>query len=138
MVSIHSICNINKLETIQRRTARFVLNDYSSVTAMLSRLSWHPLQIRRSSLKLTMFYKIINQLVNIRVTYLKETSHCSRKHSHCYQQKQARIEAFANSFSPSAIKLWSYITAVALPISPEVEKTSRVKLPCSTSHTLSS
>jgi len=35
-------CNINKAEVIQRHAARFVLNDYSqysSVTAMLDRLS---------------------------------------------------------------------------------------------------
>ena len=89
--SPYTLCNINKAEAIQRRAARFVLNDYSwysSVTAMLDRLSWNTLQKRRSSLKLVMFFKIINQLVDIPVTqYLKETSRSSRKHNHRYQQR---------------------------------------------------
>ena len=104
----YTLCNINKVEAIQRRAARFVLNDYlqfSSVTAMLSKLSWHPLRLRRSSLKLIMFY--INHLVNIPFTHLNETCRYSRKHSCCYQQKHARIEAYANSFFPSTIKLWN-------------------------------
>ena len=99
--SPYTICNINKVEAIQRCAARFVLNDnsrYSSVTAMLSRLSWHTLKTRRSSLKLIMFFKIINQLVDIPVTNLKESCRCSRKQSHCYQQKQTRIEAYAIPF----------------------------------------
>ena len=78
---------------------------------MLDRLSWNTLQKRRSSLKLVMFFKIINQLVDIPVTqYLKETSRSSRKHNHRYQQLPARIEAYANSFFPSTIKLWNNLT----------------------------
>ena len=74
---------------------------------MFNRLSWQPLQIRRSSLKLIMFYKIVNQLVDIPSRHLKETCRCSRKHSQCYQQMQTRIDAYANSFFPSIIKLWN-------------------------------
>ena len=88
-----------------------MLNDYfkySSVTGMLNRLSWQPLQICRSSLKPIMFYKIINQIVDIPSRhYLKETYRCSRKHNHCYQQMETRIDAYANSFFPSTIKLWN-------------------------------
>ena len=108
--SPYTICNINKVEAIQRCATRFVLSDYSrysSVTAMLSRLSWHSLKIHKSSLKLITFYEIINQLVDIPVTSLKESCHCSRKHGHCYQQKQTRIKAYTNSFFPSSIKLWN-------------------------------
>ena len=50
--SPYTLCNINEIEATQRRAARFVLNDsfkYSSVTDMLNKLSWQPLQIRRSS-----------------------------------------------------------------------------------------
>ena len=111
MVSIYSLYNINKIEATQRRAARFVLNDYFkyfSVTDMLNRLSRQPLQIRRSSIKLIMLYKIVNLLVDIRSRhYLKETCCCSRKHSHCYQQMQTRIDAYANCFFPSTIKLWN-------------------------------
>jgi len=79
---------------------------------MLDRLFWHtPLQKCRSLLKLVMYFKIINQLVDIPATqYLKETRCSSRKHNHCYQQSHARIEAHANSFFPSTIKLWNNLT----------------------------
>ena len=46
--------DILKLESVQRRSARFVLNDYarlSSVTNMLQRLGWSTLEQRRNSLK---------------------------------------------------------------------------------------
>ena len=50
---------------IQRRSARFVYNDFartSSVTSMLNNLNWPRalLQQRRDIAKVIMFYKIIN------------------------------------------------------------------------------
>ena len=72
---------------------------------MLNRLSWQPLQIRRSSLKLIMFYKIVNQLVDIPSRHLKETCRCSRKHSvinRCKQELMPMQIPF-----PSTIKLWN-------------------------------
>ena len=45
--SPYTICNINKIEAIQRRAARFVFKDFgrlSSVTSMLCKLSWPTLQ----------------------------------------------------------------------------------------------
>ena len=58
--------------------------------------------------KLLMFYRIINQLVDISsVSHLKKTIHSSRRHDCCYQQLPTRIEAYANSFFPSTIKLWN-------------------------------
>ena len=54
--------DIQTLEKIQRRAARWVMKDYSrysSVTAMLHELNWPPLQLRRKINRLQMFYKII-------------------------------------------------------------------------------
>ena len=53
--------HVNKLESIQRQAARFVLHDYrreSSVTAMLSSLGWDTLQNRRLLSQCEMIYKI--------------------------------------------------------------------------------
>ena len=53
------------LEKVQRRAARFVLNDYShhsSVTNMLSRLQWDSLEFRRKKSRLHMLYKSIHGL----------------------------------------------------------------------------
>ena len=66
---LYACSNINKIVATQRRSARFVLNDYfkySSVTNTLNRRSWQLLQICRSSLKLMyMFDKIVNEIVDI-------------------------------------------------------------------------
>ena len=53
--------NINKLEMVQRRAARFVKGDYdmtSSVTTIPNELGWDTLQERRQHAKATMFYRI--------------------------------------------------------------------------------
>ena len=60
--------NIDKLEMIQRRAARWTPNNYStyvSVTEMLQSLSWRSLEQRRSHSRLCLFYKIIYYLVAI-------------------------------------------------------------------------
>ena len=52
---------ITKLESVQRRGARFVSNDYrwtSSVSKMLTKLNWNPLEHRRRASRLTMLHKI--------------------------------------------------------------------------------
>ena len=48
--------NISKLEMVQRRAARFALNDfsrYSSVSRMLNQLGWPMLKQRRNEAKVT-------------------------------------------------------------------------------------
>ena len=53
--------NIDKLEAVQRRAARFVTSNYSytsSVTAMMETLNWNTLHARRNILRLIMFYTI--------------------------------------------------------------------------------
>ena len=60
--------HIKKLEMVQRRAARFVTNRFhntSSVSDMLEHLKWDTLEARRCKLQLTMFYKIVNNIVDI-------------------------------------------------------------------------
>ena len=60
--------DINKLESVQRRAARSVTQDYrytSSVTAMLKDLNWHPLDQRRIDSRLVLMYKATYDLVAI-------------------------------------------------------------------------
>ena len=55
----HTRCDIDKLETVQRRAARFVMSDYnrtSSVTAMLHNLNWNTLYSRRRTSRLFFLY----------------------------------------------------------------------------------
>ena len=55
--------DINKLEMIQRRSARYVTNRYhntSSVETMLQQLKWPTLEERRKKARLTLLYKVAN------------------------------------------------------------------------------
>ena len=57
-----------KLETIQRRAARFFTRDYhrtTSVAGLLSRLEWRILEERRRRAGLTLLFKIKNNMVGI-------------------------------------------------------------------------
>ena len=64
----YSIQSIKKLEMVQRRAARYATNRYrntSRVTDMLDNLEWETLESRRTKIQLEMFFKIINDLVDI-------------------------------------------------------------------------
>ena len=64
----HTKLNIDNLEMIQSKGARFVCCDfrrYSSVTEMLQRLQWESLQARRKACKLVVMYKTTNNLVDL-------------------------------------------------------------------------
>ena len=78
----HEKQDINKLEMIQRRGARFVKHNYHnrfSVTDMLNDLKWRSLENRRRDARLTMFYKIINHQVAINPeNYLQRPKRQSR------------------------------------------------------------
>jgi len=73
---------IDKIEMIQWRAARWVMNDYhltSSISDMLSTLKWPSLQRCRLHSRLSMFYKFINEhalLINIPEHYNPRISAC--------------------------------------------------------------
>ena len=58
--------DINKIENIQRRAARFVKNYYSRQSSVISKmndLNWQPLSERRRDQRPSLFFKIVNGLV---------------------------------------------------------------------------
>ena len=60
--------DIDLLEKVQRRSARWVKSDYkwtSSVTNLLTELKWAELKTRRKDIRLSFLYKIINSKVEI-------------------------------------------------------------------------
>ena len=64
----YTIGDINKLERIQQRAARFITGDYKSrekgsVTKILNDLKLENLQLRRTSLRLVFLYKVVEGLV---------------------------------------------------------------------------
>ena len=107
----HTQKNINKLEMLQRRYARFVFNDYqrtSSVTSMLQQLQWPTLQERRAQYKLVMVYRCVNFLVDIPPAYLAPSPMVSKRgHSQMIIVPFARTLAYQRSFFPDTIRMWN-------------------------------
>ena len=75
--------DIDKLEAVQRRAARFISNDYgrkSSVTTMMEKLQPTPLYDRRREHRIIMMYRTINGLVAIPLEQLAERN-STRNHT---------------------------------------------------------
>ena len=106
--------NINKLEMVQRRAARFVKGDYdrsSSVTTMLNELGWDTLQERRQHAKAKMFYRIVYGLVCVPTTpfLIPATVSATRGHSMKFLVPQSSVNAHMYSFFPSTTRLWNQL-----------------------------
>ena len=119
--SPHTKKNIQILEAVQRRAARFVKNDYSnfsSVTAMMQDLEWPTLEERRWVIKVTMLFKILNDIVCIPADqYLVSISITGRRHQQRLKLKQDpffNVNAYMNSFFPSAIDTWNKLPDTAI------------------------
>ena len=68
----HTNVNIQRLEAVQRRAARFCFNNispYSSVTNMLESLDLQSLQTRRNIAKLIIMYKMIIEIYTFPPTH---------------------------------------------------------------------
>ena len=105
--------NISKLEAVQRRTARWVKHDYgqtSSVTEMMQSLHWHRLDQRRIDNKLSLMYKITNNLIAIPISdFLIPLVRPSRHyHPLSYRLITATTDYYNFSFFPRAVlELWN-------------------------------
>ena len=106
--------DIARLERVQRRAARFVLNDHkalSSVTSMVSQLGWKPLAERRREYRLSLHYQIINGLVAIPAdTHL----HFNTRNKRISNSKSLKLpicttDTFRHSFFPATIRDWNLL-----------------------------
>jgi len=108
----HTRKNIVHLESIQRRAARFVSNDYghqSSVTKMMKRLNWRPLNERRRDHRLAFFHKVIIEQVAVPQNQLQLKSRPQRHAKNTMQLKEpfADTEVYRQSFFPRTIRDWN-------------------------------
>ncbi|KAK3097903.1 hypothetical protein FSP39_014294 [Pinctada imbricata] len=106
----HTKTNINQLEMVQRRAARFVTGDYhrtSSVSTMLQQLQWPTLQERRITSRAVMMFRIVNNLVDVPITYLTPTAVTVRGHNQRFLVPYARTEVYQHSFFPGATRIWN-------------------------------
>jgi len=112
----YHLTNINKIEMIHHRAARFVLNRpwrrnmQDSVTEMLTSLEWPPLQLHRKFARLTLLYKIIHNLTEIPSSYLPTLlpvtitrSNHDQKFLHYYTS----IDNYKYSFFPRTVPEWN-------------------------------
>lgn len=102
----------NRIEMVQRRAARYVVNRYhntSSVTSMLEELKWPTLEERRQRARLVLMYKIVNGLVKIDATdRLVQPSRLSRNMGqHSFQIPSCNTIIRKESFYPRTIRDWN-------------------------------
>ena len=104
-------CDIEILEAVQRRAARFVMSDYnrtSSVTVMLQDLNWDTLSSRRQTSRLSLLYKILHNIVDITLpSYITPSTRFTRGHDQKFILPQSRIDAYKFNFFPNSIRLWN-------------------------------
>ena len=110
----HTQLNTNKLEAVQRRSARFACNVYqrtSSVTPLLKELQWQPLRERRHQAKIIMTYKILHNLIDIPSSLYTQATLRATTRGHQFRLRQfpTRILAYQHSFFPSSVKLWNLV-----------------------------
>ena len=108
----HTKKNIDSLERIQNRAARFVSNTYgidTSITSILHELNWPSLQQRRKCHRLTCFYKMLHGQLD--VNFMEHISHKPfrnrRGHSQQFQQQCTNSDVFANSFFNRTVTDWN-------------------------------
>lgn len=112
----HHKDQIRKIEMVQRRAARYITHRYrntSSVSTMLEHLQWESLESRRSKIQLTLFYKIVNDLVDIPAdSYLTPASGRTRSsHSRKFIQFATSSDTFKFSFFPRTVPSWNNLPA---------------------------
>ena len=113
----HHQKDIDKVEKVQKRAARFVKNNphrrsgpQPSVTAMVEDLGWETLQNRRLNNRQTLLYKIINNQVEIPANYhpVPNNNRDSRRcHNHQFTRLQSDINTHKFSFIPRTIVDWN-------------------------------
>ena len=103
---------------VQRRAARFIKRDYSyesSVTQMLKDLDLSSLENRRKMNKLTVLYKIRNELLCIKENgyrYLERADSRTRDARRNYKLKSVKTELFKHYFFINTPKIWNKLPCV--------------------------
>ena len=115
----HTQKNINTIEKVQRRAARFVCNSYfnkSSVTNMINTIGWPTLQHRRTVQRLCMLYKMSNHFIAIPATeYLQPAIRLTRgMHVQSYIRIQATVNYYSFSFFPRTVAQWNALPLNAI------------------------
>ena len=106
--------DINKLEMVQRKPARWVKSSYTpttSVTKLLQELKWANLADRRGNLRLILFYKIYHNYVEIPHSDigLIPSSRPSRRNTKQVYRQRASTDTLKNSFALKTSSDWNIL-----------------------------
>ena len=109
--------DISKLEMLQHRAARFVMNKpwyrqqhNASITKMLAELRWPTLQNRRKQARLILMFKIVNGNLMVPARCLPQLPKiaCTRaNHSLKDAHIQSDMDIYRYSFLPRTIPQWN-------------------------------
>lgn len=115
----HTQNNIQQIEKVQRRAARFVSNRYhntSSVSDMITDLNWPSLEIRRLRSRLIMFYKIVHHKVAIypeNNLLIPSNSRTRHSNTHTFRQIGTNKDCYKFSFYPRTVCQWNMLPLIA-------------------------
>ena len=110
----HQQKDINRLERVQRKGARFVTGDFrreASPTAMMDMLEWNTLQERRFVARQVAMYKAVHQQTAIAIPdYLHPTRSSTRgHHPHSFINLSTRTDQYKYSFFPRTVRCWNLL-----------------------------
>ena len=109
----HCECDIEKIEKVQKRAARFVTNNYTreegNTRINMRKLDWKPLQERRAQSKLNIFYKAKAGSLDIPMDHLTINTSKTRRGNRTYAIPSSNVDSHLYSFYPSVIRLWNQL-----------------------------
>ena len=112
----HEKEDIDRIEQVQRRAARWVNNRYrrtSSVNDMLQDLAWPSLQERRKQIRLSTFYQYHHKLIHIdsKYTPTPSTLRLSRRQNNsiAYNIPPGTPNYRKHTFFPRTIPEWNHL-----------------------------
>ena len=111
--------DIQALESVQRRAARFVTRDSgrtSSVSTMLRELGWASLAVRRKNIRLALLAKIVTGKAQVPTDGVLTPSDSRTRANHQYKYKivPAQSQQYKNSFFIRTIPQWNSLSAAEL------------------------
>ena len=123
----------HRLEGVQRRSARWVFNDYrrgpngASPTAMMAQLNWPLLSTRRTVARLCMMYKMHNGMVKMAYSSLLVLHpyqlHLNHPFTFLTLDRTPLKHYFSNSFFPRTVCDWNSLSAGVFPPVPPPDST---------------
>ena len=106
----HNKNEINELEKVQKRAARFVSGNFdyrASSEKLVQNLNWLTLAERRNINKVILFYKAQQDTIKIPIHHIEKQTSRTRNSGLNFVVPHSRTDIHLNSFFPSTIRLWN-------------------------------